>query len=322
MKRMTLAVLCCLAIGRYAGAMDKPPDTPRGQRSWLHDGLVADMNEINRSLPGTFSAQEHSRAEAITNPHAGRRFKISDDDTELLAEYYHLTRARAEADLQLPWWQQAAEAQARGQAQGAGQVSDQPSNPRGGAGQAGSGKAREEQFAEQPPNPPLAGQRDVASNATQPQAGRQDAALKAAQADRDAIIALGEKLSQRGDAAKSLTGLIYTSLPGFFLRRGQRPPISYFDIDSDQRRWTYLGPAYNNAYAGARDAPHTSPRGDRFNRYSAPAPQLPTWFPRQPDCIEWNRLQAARQTMQLPIRMNTPATMPGNGNTGSYGPRH
>jgi hypothetical protein len=294
MKRMTLAVLCCLAIGRYAGAMDKPPDTPRGQRSWLHDGLVADMNEIDKSLPGTFSPQERSRAEAITNPHAGRRFKISDDDTELLAEYYHLTRARAEADLQLPWWEQAAEAQSRGQAQGAGQVSDQPPNP--------------------PPASP--------SNATEPFAGRQDAALKAAQADRAAIVALGEKLSQRGDAAKGLTGLIYTSLPGFFLRRGQRPPISYFDIDADQGRWRYLGPAYNNACAGPSAARSTSARGDRFSQYCAPAPQLPAWFPRQPACIEWNRLQAARQTMQPPIRMNTPATMPGNGNTGSYGPRH
>ena len=29
MKCMTLTVLCCLAIGRYAGAIDKPPDGPR-----------------------------------------------------------------------------------------------------------------------------------------------------------------------------------------------------------------------------------------------------------------------------------------------------
>ena len=55
MRYMTLTVLCCLAFGRYAGAMEKPPDAPMRQRSWLSSGLVNDMTEINNRMPGTFA---------------------------------------------------------------------------------------------------------------------------------------------------------------------------------------------------------------------------------------------------------------------------
>ena len=101
MKCMTLTVLCCLAMGRFAGAMDKPPDSPKFQRSWLRDRLVNDMTEINNQMPGTFAYQAFQRAEAIPGVRASRGFRISDDnDVALLADYYYRTRARAEEDLQ------------------------------------------------------------------------------------------------------------------------------------------------------------------------------------------------------------------------------
>jgi len=55
MKSMTLTVLCCLAIGRYAQAMDKPPNSPRNQRSWLRDGLLSDMTGTDKWMPGAFA---------------------------------------------------------------------------------------------------------------------------------------------------------------------------------------------------------------------------------------------------------------------------
>ena len=99
MRCMTLTVLCCLAIGHCAGAMDEPPRTPRSQRDWLSGRLRNDMAENEKGMPGTFRMREYARAKAIVSPHANSTLQISDSDVGLLAEYYYRTRVRAEEDL-------------------------------------------------------------------------------------------------------------------------------------------------------------------------------------------------------------------------------
>ncbi len=190
MKCMTLTVLCCLAIGRYAGAIDKPPDEPKNQRSWLRDHLVSDLAETNKRMRGTFAPRELERAKAITNPRPQPRFKIGDDDVDRLADYYYRTRTQAEKDV----------------------------------------KSR------QLPNPK--------------QAAMTDEELKAAEADRDGIYTLGGELADKGDAVKSLSQLIYASLPGYCLRKKLSLPPSYF-VDQGNGTLSYSGPAYDTTYAGS-----------------------------------------------------------------------
>ena len=60
MRYMASTVLCCLAIGRCAEAMDKPPDV-KEQRVSLRDVLVKDMTEANNWAPGTFGNQAFPR---------------------------------------------------------------------------------------------------------------------------------------------------------------------------------------------------------------------------------------------------------------------
>ena len=207
MKCMTVTVLCCLAIGRYAGAMDKPPEAPENQRSWLRGGLLNDMTETEKRMPGTFATREYARAKALANPSASPSLKISDEDVDLLADYYYRTRARAEEDLQ----------------------QFQRQLPRAG------------QFPGQLPNPQ--------------QAGPTDEELKAAKADREGISALGGKLADKGDAVKSLSELIYASLPGFCLHQQQTLPASYFDFDQRNAKLNFTGPVYDRTFAGCYAAP-------------------------------------------------------------------
>ena len=68
MRYMTLTVLCCLAFGRYAEAMDKSPDSPKKQRRWLSSGLVNDMTEINNRMPGTFAHVAYSACRGSPYP--------------------------------------------------------------------------------------------------------------------------------------------------------------------------------------------------------------------------------------------------------------
>ncbi len=299
MKCMTLTVLCCLVIGRYAGALEKPPEDPLRQRSWLRRGLVNDMTEINNWMPSTFADQAFQRADAIAIPSepitlSYKRviwpFHINDDDVKLLADFYYHTRAQAEENLQQFQRQRAA----AGQLPAAGQP------------------PTEKQL-------PAEGQLPAANA---PQVGPQEAELKAAHADGDAILDLGEKLAKRSGAVKSLTALIYASLPSFFLHQRQMTPLSYFHFDPDLGRWSYVGPvyeAYARRYADRYPSRHTA-SPDQNATAAAPPVQLPTWFPRQPESREWNRMTALR-TMQAPRGMNTAPTGvgPGYGNTGSSG---
>jgi hypothetical protein len=290
MKCMTLTVLCCLVIGRYAGALEKPPDSPTYQRSWLRDCLLSDMTEINNQIPGTFADQAFQRAEAIPGVRASRGFKISDNnDVALLADYYYCTRARAEEDLQ----------RFRQQHMGGGQV---------------------------PGQRPVPGQLPGPEQLSNPaQAGPQDTELNSAQADGDAILDLGEKLARRTDAVKNVAALIYASLPGYFLHQRQMTPLSYFHFDPDQGSWSYVGPVYE-AYARRYDAHYDAQHAGRYAiragknvTVAAAPPQLPTWFPRQPACVEWNRMNALR-TMQPMRGMNTTpnGVWPVTGSNGSH----
>ena len=159
------------------GRLEKPPDEPMRQRSWLRRGLVNDMTEINNWMPSTFADQAFQRADAIAIPsepitlclqarnlalpHQRRR------DVKLLADFYYHTRARAEEDLQQFQRQLAA----AGQLPAAGQPPTEKQLPAAGA-TPGSERAA---------------------------GGPQEAELKAAQADGDAILDLGEKLAKRSD---------------------------------------------------------------------------------------------------------------------------
>jgi hypothetical protein len=96
---MILAVLCCLVVGPYAVAIDKPPEMLRNQRFWLQRGLGIDMAETNKRMPGTFGMRDFARDNAIKNRSAGPMYKTSDSDVRVLANYYYHTRERAEEDL-------------------------------------------------------------------------------------------------------------------------------------------------------------------------------------------------------------------------------
>ena len=97
MRCMTLTVLCCLALGRYAAAVDKPPEQPTSQRSWLVENLCCDMT----STPDPFTKQDVGRIRAVSNPRPRASWGVGDHEVALLADYYYRTRARAEEDLQL-----------------------------------------------------------------------------------------------------------------------------------------------------------------------------------------------------------------------------
>lgn len=99
MKCLTLTVLCCLAIGRYAGAVEKPPKSPEKQRTWLGGGLMKDINVTSTVMPDAFGKTDRSRVMAITNPKPNPIWEVSDKDVDRLAEYYYRTRRRAEEDL-------------------------------------------------------------------------------------------------------------------------------------------------------------------------------------------------------------------------------
>jgi hypothetical protein len=96
---MILTVLCCLVVGPFAVAIDKPPEMPRNQRSWLQRSLGSDMAETNKGMPGTFGARDFAHDNAIKNRSAGPMYKISDSDVRALGDYYYRTRTRAEEDL-------------------------------------------------------------------------------------------------------------------------------------------------------------------------------------------------------------------------------
>jgi hypothetical protein len=104
MKCATLIVLCCTVIGSSAEAMDKPPLSPARQGIWLRDGLVADMEEMNKmndDASPVFPNEAFVRAKVIPyRNRATRELRIADDDVGLLADYYFQTRAQAEEELQ------------------------------------------------------------------------------------------------------------------------------------------------------------------------------------------------------------------------------
>ena len=202
MRCMALTILCCLAIGPYAAAVDKPPEDPKNQRSWLGNRLLSDMSQTDENMPETFATRDYGRVKAITNRSASPKFKISDDDVALLADYYYHTRARAADDLRQFQQQLVRLVQSQGQL----------------------------------PQPQLA---DTTDEET-----------KTARADRKEISALGGKLADRADAVKSLSELIYASLPGFCLHETQMLPASYFAPDPTNGGLSYVGPVNNTVYAG------------------------------------------------------------------------
>ena len=161
-------------------------------------------------------------------------------------------------------------------------------------------------------------------NANLPQAGPQDAVLKAVQADRDAIVTLGGELAERTDSVKNLAALIYASLPGFCLRQWQMlPPAPYFAWDRGGNV-TYIGPVNNTSYVtSSYIGPDANPYAASVNNhFHAAWPQFPAWFPRQPTCIEVNRgTRPAPVVMPPRGGMNTTQAgpWPGTGNAGNNG---
>ena len=90
MKCTTLTVLCCIVIGGYAEAVDRPPEIPGAQRSWLCENLCRDMD----SIPAMFAKQEYASVRALNNKKPNPKWAVGDYEVALLADYYYRTRAQ------------------------------------------------------------------------------------------------------------------------------------------------------------------------------------------------------------------------------------
>jgi len=86
-----LIVTFALAFGMTgsAVAMDQPPDTAPQQRAWLLSHLVTDMQSV-----GTFQSNDIAQMVTLVNT-------LTDDQVNLLARFYFLTREKTEQDAQL-----------------------------------------------------------------------------------------------------------------------------------------------------------------------------------------------------------------------------
>jgi hypothetical protein len=87
------------------------------------------------------------------------------------------------------------------------------------------------------------------------QASTIDEEPNAAKADREEISALGGKLAGKANAVKSLSELVYTSLPGYCLHQTQTLPASYFDLNQGTGALSYVGPVHDPVYAGSYATP-------------------------------------------------------------------
>ena len=98
MKCMFVTFLCCLAVGPYAVAIEKPPLAPH-TRSWLEKPVRQDMEQTNkgmreklRATEDIFGTKDFRPVKALTNQQASPNNKVCDDDVALLADYYSCTR--------------------------------------------------------------------------------------------------------------------------------------------------------------------------------------------------------------------------------------
>jgi len=90
-KSLTRAAPVLLAILLMAGtalAFDQPPQESQQQRAWLVDHLVADMEAV-----GAFEGYADEVPSIVST--------LTDDQAALLAQYYYLTRNKAEQDAYL-----------------------------------------------------------------------------------------------------------------------------------------------------------------------------------------------------------------------------
>ena len=100
MKLMAVTILGCFAAVAVANAAEKPPNSPKRQRTWLITRLLAYMLQVCLYAPGRFfERDEGPRAKAIANQDAAPWYKISNKDLDALCNYYYCTRARAETDI-------------------------------------------------------------------------------------------------------------------------------------------------------------------------------------------------------------------------------
>jgi hypothetical protein len=90
----TAAFLLAISVVGSAFAIDQPPQDPEQQRPWLVGHLVTDMKTL-----GTFSSADFGKVADIVN-------NMTDDQVELLAQYYYLTRAKTLQDSSLYAMQQ------------------------------------------------------------------------------------------------------------------------------------------------------------------------------------------------------------------------
>ena len=79
-------LLAAFLVAGTALAVNQPPQEVNQQRAWLVGHLVTDMEAL-----GTFDSTALTRVPGIVN-------SLTDDQVGLLAQYYYLTRSKAEQD--------------------------------------------------------------------------------------------------------------------------------------------------------------------------------------------------------------------------------
>ena len=91
LKKMTIASVAAmvLAAASTAPAMDQPPQNAQQQRDWLIGHLTTDMQAL-----GSFDAAAAAKLPSTVN-------SLTDNQVALLAQYYFLTRSKAEQDAYL-----------------------------------------------------------------------------------------------------------------------------------------------------------------------------------------------------------------------------
>ena len=105
-----VAILLAFGMTGTAVAMDQPPDTAPQQRAWLTSHLVTDMQSVGR-----FTSNDIAQMVTLVN-------SLTDDQVNLLARFYFLTREKTEQDAQLYAVQQTESGDALAQAKA--QVAD------------------------------------------------------------------------------------------------------------------------------------------------------------------------------------------------------
>ena len=224
MKPVLLTCLILACSGSLARAVEplSPPSHGRTkqQHDWLRGNLDADMGTIN-TFPTDAFEEMHRMVTRATR-----------DETDLLADYYKLTRKVAEREMRQIVQAQIAQAQVI---------------------QAQAAQARGAQVpAVQPPAAPPEDEQ--------------------AKADREELGKLSKTLAAARKPARTVSEYIYASLPGWCAQQAPFVPPSYYGdgqyvgpLDSKQYAGPHAGYVYR-AYMVGREGSYAADRRENRNR--------------------------------------------------------